>query len=184
MTARLRTEDGAALILALAFITLIGVATAVLANLAFSSQQAAFGSADRTRLFNALDGGVQAAIENARTHEGTAGDPVFGCGDRAVAPGDPATLPIPDPVNGYGVQVACERAPGSGPPTTTSARLRFTAVEAGGTPGCPQPRPTIQAVVRFSTIGASPTGARLARTLSWRVLPETVPTPAPVCPSP
>lgn len=167
MTARAAREDGASLILALIFLTTIGIAAAAIASLGFTSQRAAAVYTDQGRLVNALDGRIQAAIENARVSE------PFGC--------DSVPGPVPGPADvveaaGLHISLGCGESAAAGPPTQTRAELCFTAQYVSPPSSPASQLPSIRAIVSFSTIGDAPTGARIARTRSWEVVP---PTPCP-----
>ena len=157
MMARARDETGASLILALVFITVIGVVAAALASLGFTSQKAAAVYSDQRAVTNMLDSGVQAAIENARVAE------PFEC----------AALRVPDAHDSLqSSDVTCDD--GGVPPTQKTGELTFTAQI------CPPPAaqpPSIRATVAFSTIGDADSGARIARTMSWKVVPTTTACP-------
>lgn len=156
---RLADESGASLIIALAFVTTIAIAMSALAGLTLTSQQTANVQAAHGKLVNALDGAVQAAIENVRVQAG--------------GPACPATALTVADLNGFDASVSC---------TGTGAELELTAEELDppvcGPPASPQPQPLRLAVTAtFSTIGGAD-GPRLARVSSWRLLPR------PACPSP
>ncbi|HEX4365154.1 MAG TPA: hypothetical protein VHZ75_11440 [Solirubrobacteraceae bacterium] len=59
-------EDGAVLILALVIVSLLSVATLAVAQFGFASPKASRAYTDNQRLVNALDSGLQAAVEDAR----------------------------------------------------------------------------------------------------------------------
>ena len=59
-------EEGAILILALIIVSVLATATLAVAQLGFANPKAAHVYNDHQRLVNALDSGLQAAVENAR----------------------------------------------------------------------------------------------------------------------
>lgn len=165
MIARLRNEEGASLILALLFVTVIAVAAVAIAGLGFSSQKASVIYTDQRTAIGALDGGLQATIENARARE------PFSCEDPPPPPDPPPTVSVPVDKGVRQVRVECVESDAA-----TPNRLTFTARIESPRPPCAEPQPPqVEATVSFATVGGDPEGARLARVASWNVLPPAVP---------
>ncbi|HEX4345121.1 MAG TPA: hypothetical protein VHZ31_06120 [Solirubrobacteraceae bacterium] len=145
-------EDGAMLIIVLFFATTIALIVVSLATLAFTSTKTAKVYTDRGKLVNALDSGVQAAIENARLHD-----------TAPACPDDPSDdVKLPD-VNGFGVAVTCAGTAGQ------HAVLTFEATAVCPAPPADQPSVGITTIADFSTIGSGSDPPRIARVASRKL---------------
>lgn len=155
------------LIIVLFFATTIALIVASLATLAFTSTTTAKVYTDRGKLVNALDGGIQAAVENARvaTPQGCA------------TPNVPLALSGANAINGYDVEVACTPPadPATDPAFTFDAHPLCSA-----TPAASPPAIGITATATLSTIGGAG-GPPIARVATWKVGPRM---PCPTTPTP
>lgn len=143
MTARrrARTEEGSALILALVFVTVIGMLIGfVLAYVETSYKYAAVTRANRGELY-AADGTVERAIARVQ-----AGGP---CGDYPPPQAPPAQA-APTQINGVKVDVTCEPAPRPPPPPVEPAPSPPQAILTLGT----------SPVEGLHVAGTSPVGVR------------------------
>lgn len=147
---RLRSEEGATLIIALFFATAIALVIGALASLTFTSQQAAATYATRGKLVSALDAAIQAGVENARLRQ-------------ACPPSPDLDLSGANAINGDAVRVHCET-------TATPQLLRFTATAICPPPPAAQPATQIVATARLATIGGGTDPPRIARLTSWQIV--------------
>jgi hypothetical protein len=160
------------LIIVLFFATTIAVIIAGLAGLAFTSTTTQKVYSDKGKLVNALDSGLQAAIENTRlpprAHP-TDPQPPPACAT------DPVTLSGVNAINGYDIEVTCLPA---GP--ATDSPITFNAHPLCGPSEVNPPATAITATATLTTIGG-PHGPPIARIATWKVGPRT---PCPTTPTP
>jgi hypothetical protein len=131
-----RRDDGAILLFVLVIVTLLAAATAALAEFGFDSPHAAAAQVTHQRIVNALDDGLQAAVENTRLG--------------ASAPCNGTALSIAD-VDGPGGSSAASPAPRPPitatvtcvPPAAPGGTYAFIATESIDASTCLSARATV-----------------------------------------
>jgi hypothetical protein len=146
---RAQQEDGAILLLTLAFLTFIGVGAAMLLNYTTTNNRATVVLRSVRAADFAADGVVEGAINKLRQNTAL------------CATAKPAFFAVnPSPLNGEPVVVDCA------PVSTTPFRVTFTArCDTGGSSACPLNTKLLIAKVRFE--GTIPAAAYVE---SWSVL--------------
>ena len=147
-------EDGAILILALFFAIIVALAVGSLATLAFTSTTSSRAYTNRSTVVDALDSGIQAAVENARVAQGC-----------PTAPPPAVTLTGANAVNGYGIDVTCTGPTGSVTGYSFAAQVKCGSTQPAGTKTL-----GIDATAALSTIGG---GDKIARITSYQIVPST-----------
>lgn len=147
MRRKMQGEEGAILLLALGFISFIGVMGVVLGNYAFTNLRATIALRPARGLEFAADGAIEGAINKLRQ------DPTACAGDKTYF------YKVTPVINGQPIDVDCDEL------ATSPLRVALTAKCGTGGPKCTANTKQIIAVVRF--VGAVPTVAPNVE--SWSV---------------
>lgn len=149
MRRRARQEDGAVLLIALGFITFIGVVAVALGNYAFTNLRATIALRPVRAAEFAADGAVEGAINKLRQ------DPTACAGDKTNF------YKVSPVINNQPVDVDCDELA-----TSPSLRVLFIAkCASGGAPSCPAGTKLLVARVRLE--GSVPSVKAIVE--SWSV---------------
>jgi hypothetical protein len=156
-SSRARNERGAALILAIAFLVVVGgIGAALVSSITSGANQRATLDDLRDRQY-AADGAIEEAIAQLRREGGTSAA-FTACG--------PYT---PPPLNGVAIRVVCSNVPTVTEGGYLQRNVIFTAcLDSATNPTCARGRPIMRAQVNFEAVG-DPLEIRRTWVQSWSV---------------